>query len=87
MTPTVMVGAVALWLGAAPTPSPSPTGVDDDAVTPGWLGFTAMFLVGVAVLLLVVDMVRRIRRVRYRAEVNEQLDAEEAAAREQDGGA
>ena len=35
---------------------------------------------GVAVVLLVLDMVRRIRRVRYRAEIAEKLDAEEAEA-------
>ncbi|MGX5696301.1 hypothetical protein ACWKWP_08900 [Agromyces soli] len=50
---------------------------DPNTVTPGVIGFVLTFLVMVAVLLLVLDMVRRIRRVNYRAQVNEQLDAEE----------
>ncbi|QEO16257.1 hypothetical protein FLP10_14295 [Agromyces intestinalis] len=51
---------------------------DPDAVTPGIIGFIATFLIMAAVLLLVLDMVRRIRRVNYRAEANARLDAEEA---------
>jgi len=34
-------------------------------------------------VLLVVDMTRRIRRINYRAQANERLDAEEAAARDE----
>lgn len=49
---------------------------DPNTVTPGVVGFVVTFLVMVVVLLLVLDMVRRIRRVNYRAQVNEQLDAE-----------
>ncbi|WP_223691037.1 hypothetical protein [Leifsonia poae] len=69
---------VAVWFTAA-TPSPSPSlGPDEDNVTPGYVGFLVTFLVAVAVVLLVIDMVRRIRRVRYRAEIAEKLDAEQA---------
>lgn len=50
---------------------------DPNTVTPGVVGFIVTFLVMVVVLLLVLDMVRRIRRVNYRAQVREQLDAEE----------
>ena len=50
-----------------------------DDVTPGVWGFVITFLIMAAVLLLVLDMVRRIRRVNYRAEVREQLEAEQAA--------
>ncbi len=65
-----------LWLAA--TPSPSPTGgPSDDQVTPGVVGFTVTFLVAVAAVLLILDMTRRIRRVRYRAEIAEKLDAEQ----------
>jgi hypothetical protein len=49
---------------------------DPDTVTPGVWGFVLTFLVMAAVVLLVLDMVRRIRRVNYRAEVREQLEAE-----------
>lgn len=60
------------------TPSPTPTpGFDPNAVTPGVIGFIAIFIVALLVVLLILDMVRRVRRVNYRAQVNEQLDAEE----------
>ena len=42
-------------------------------------GFAAIAFIGIAVFLLVWDMLRRIRRGRYREEVNAQLDAEEQA--------
>jgi hypothetical protein len=63
---------------AAATPSPSPTGPDPTTVSPGAVGFTAMLLVAAVVVLLVWDMMRRIRRGRYRAQVREELDAEQA---------
>jgi hypothetical protein len=50
-------------------------------VTPGVVGFIATFGVGIASLLLILDMVRRVRRVRYREEISAKLDAEEAAAK------
>lgn len=53
-----------------------PIEVDPNSVTPGVVGFVVTLVVGLGVLLLIMDMVRRIRRVRYRAMVNEQLDAE-----------
>lgn len=62
-----------------PTPSPVPTsGVDTDLVTPGVWGFVVTFLLVVAVVLLVIDMTRRIRRVTHRSQVQEQLAAEES---------
>lgn len=57
---------------------------DPNSVTPGVVGFVATFLVIVIVVLLATDMVRRIRRTQYRAEVNERLDAEAAALAEQE---
>lgn len=63
-----------------PMPTPSMT-VDPDSVTPGFAGFAAIVIVLLAVVLLIWDMNRRIRKVRYREEVREELDAEEAAAR------
>mgnify|MGYP001170041408 CR=1 FL=1 len=62
----------------ATTPSPAVT-PDESIVTPGPLGFAAIAFIGVAVFLLVWDMLRRIRRGRYREEVNAELDAEEQA--------
>lgn len=59
-------------------PSPSP-GVDPTLVTPGPWGFVAIAFVAIIVIFLVWDMLRRIRRGRYRAEVREELDAEAQA--------
>jgi hypothetical protein len=52
---------------------------DPDQVTPGVVGFIATFFVAAVTVLLVIDMVRRVRRVTYRAQVREQLEAEVAA--------
>jgi hypothetical protein len=71
---------LALIALAAATPSPTPSIPAEDVTTPGPWGFIAFFGVAVVVLLLIIDMTRRIRRVRYRAEVNEKLDAEARAA-------
>lgn len=67
-----------VWLAATPTPSPT-SGPSDDAVTPGVVGFTVTFLIAVAAVLLILDMTRRIRRVRYRDEIAQKLDAENGA--------
>jgi hypothetical protein len=56
----------------ADTPNP-------DTVTPGPVGFLAIAFVAIAVVLLGFDLVRRIRRTTYRAEIQERL-AEEARA-------
>lgn len=48
--------------------------VDPNSVTPGVVGFVVTFAVMIAVVLLVLDMVRRVRRVRYRSEIAEKLD-------------
>jgi hypothetical protein len=50
--------------------------VDPNSVTPGVVGFVVTFVVAGAVLMLILDMVRRVRRVRYREEINAKLDAE-----------
>jgi hypothetical protein len=58
-------------------PSPTPTpGLDLDSVTPGVWGFVLTIAVILAVILLILDMVRRIRRVNYRAQVQAKLAAE-----------
>lgn len=74
-----------MLLALTTTPSPLPTpglreGISEDQITPGLWGFimTAFFVL--ATTLLIVDMVRRIRRVRYRAQVEEERQAAAAAA-------
>jgi hypothetical protein len=65
-----------LLVAVTPTPTPSGAPFNEDSVTPGWIGFVAVFLIAVATVFLILDMTKRIRRVRYRAEVAEKLDAE-----------
>lgn len=67
---------------AAGTPTAPP--VDPELVTPGPWGFIAIVFVALAVIVLVWDMMRRIRRGRVRADINEELEAEEQAARATD---
>lgn len=55
------------------------TAIDPEVVTPGVVGFVATAFVALATIALVWDMVRRIRRQRYQAEIDAKLDAEEAA--------
>lgn len=50
---------------------------DPDTVTPGVIGFIVTFAVAAIVVLLMLDMTRRIRRTRYRVEIAERLDAEQ----------
>lgn len=69
-----------LLLALATTPAPAPTpslrpGLSQDQVTPGLLGFLLTAFIVVLTALLIVDMVRRIRRVRYRAQVEEERAA------------
>ncbi|MFE5407977.1 hypothetical protein [Microbacterium sp. NPDC056569] len=76
-----MQHAIAGILSAAPTPTPTPTPeVDPDLVTPGVVGFLVTALIAVAVIFLVWDMMRRIRRGRVRADIREELEAEEQGA-------
>lgn len=55
------------------SPSPDETlapGVEEGDVTPGLLGFIVTLFLVVCVVFLIRDMVRRIRRVRYRDQVD-----------------
>ncbi|WP_296648852.1 hypothetical protein [Rhodoluna sp.] len=63
-------------LAASPSPSPS---VDPSEVwySPGTVGFLAVFGITAAAIALIFDMVRRVRRIRYRAEIAARLDAEQ----------
>lgn len=71
-----------IWWAAAPTPTPT---VNPDDVTPGVAGFIAVGVLAAAVVLLLMDMLRRIRRARYRSEIGEELDAEIQASAQADG--
>lgn len=52
--------------------------IDPNGVTPGVIGFIITALVAIVSLLLILDMVRRMRRLRYREEAKFNVDAEEA---------
>jgi len=70
-------------LATSPSPAPSPSlrpGLDQDQVTPGLLGFLLTAFIVVLTAVLIVDMVRRIRRVRYRAQVEEERAAADESA-------
>ena len=79
------------WLPAATqlladlTPSPTPTSVSDDTVTPGPIGFLAIAFVAFVTIGLIYDAIRRLRRLRYRQEIVERLEAEAAEAAEAAG--
>jgi hypothetical protein len=71
-----------VWLAESGPASPGVQTVPDNQVTPGWIGFLAIFFVGVATLFLIIDMTRRVRRTRYRGEIREQIALEREQARE-----
>lgn len=54
--------------------------LDPDAVTPGVLGFFVTVVFALAVILLGWDLMRRLRRARYRDEIQQELAAEIAEA-------
>jgi hypothetical protein len=59
-----------------------PRAADDAAniaSSPGTLGWVFTFAVAIAAGFLIFDMVKRIRRVRYRDEVRQELTEEQAA--------
>lgn len=77
-------------IALATTPSPTPTpslrpGLSEDQVTPGTWGFVLTAFIVVLTTFLIVDMVRRIRRVRYRAQVEEALVGGTDGAETDDG--
>lgn len=52
------------------------SGIDRAQVSPGVGGFVVIAALAVALFFLGLDMVRRLRRARYRAEIQESLAAE-----------
>lgn len=61
------------------TPTPTPTIVGDNVVSPGPWGFLATAFIALATIGLIYDAVRRIRKVRYKDEIDARLEAELAA--------
>lgn len=79
---TSLAHSAILWTA---TPSPEPTvypefNGDVNLVTPGVIGFVATLFIAVATLLIIMDMNRRVRRVRYRELAQETIRNEQAAA-------
>ena len=66
---------ISALLAASPSPSPS-TDPANTFYSPGTIGFIATFGMALGATLLIFDLVRRVRRVRYRAEIQAKLDAE-----------
>jgi hypothetical protein len=73
------MNSIAFTIIQTATGVPQPN-FDQNSVTPGWVGFAITFGVAAVVVALCIDLVRRVRRVRYRGEIREQLEAERAAA-------
>ncbi|MDP9883278.1 hypothetical protein J2W21_000768 [Sinomonas atrocyanea] len=77
-----------LLVALTQTPAPSPSGslrpgLSEDMITPGNWGFAATAFVVLLTIFLIIDMVRRLRRMRYRAQVEESRGgAEETGAGE-----
>ncbi|MCQ2001680.1 hypothetical protein [Arthrobacter zhaoxinii] len=72
-------------LATAVTPAPEETlapGVAAEDVTPGLLGFLFTLFMVIAIIFLIRDMTKRIRRVRYREQV---IAAEGTADRDASG--
>jgi hypothetical protein len=75
------------WQLISATPSVALSATTDETlVTPGVWGFVITALIMVAAILLIIDMVRRMRRVNYRAEIRQRLDDEAAAKTKRAGG-
>jgi hypothetical protein len=67
-----------VWLA---TEAPSDVVIDDTWYSPGVVGFLATFGVAAAAIFIIFDMTRRVRRVRYRAEIVQKLDIEEQSGK------
>ncbi len=75
MNALLLAGPVAGFV-LANTPPPE---FNPETVTPGPAGFVAIFFVAAMVVVLALDLNRRVRRNTYRAEIKERLAAEIAA--------
>lgn len=70
-----LLTSLGMWVLDA-TPTPTPSIVDENVVTPGPWGFAATAFVALATIGLIYDAIRRIRKVRYREEIDARLQAE-----------
>ena len=68
--------ALALVFEIDTPPTPPAFEGNADLVTPGVVGFIVTFGIAAVTVLLILDMVRRIRRVRYRAAVQDDIASE-----------
>lgn len=73
--------AALAFAAATATPTPTPSMIDPANVTPGAWGFVITAFVAVITIVLVWDMIRRIRRGRVRADLLDELEAERQADR------
>lgn len=69
--------SVYLTVNPAPIEGDLKPGLEEGDITPGLLGFLATLFLALCVVFLIRDMVKRIRRVRYRAQA---VEAQQAAA-------
>ena len=70
---------ISALLAATPTPEAT-TDPANTFYSPGTIGFISTFGMAAGATLLIFDLVRRVRRVRYRAEIQAKLDAETAGS-------
>lgn len=66
-----MIATIASVVTATPAPTPGP---DPSSISPGLIGFLATFALVVACIFLFVSMVRRVRRMQYRADRDAQAE-------------
>lgn len=66
LTGLALAGWVSLSTAPDPGPSLAPQSPPAELVTPGTIGFLATFAIAVALVLLVRDMNRRVRRINVR---------------------
>lgn len=76
---TAAIGMVPLTTPPSPAPGSDGLrpGLTAEQVTPGFLGFAMTAFMVIGVVLLMVSMTRRIRRVRYRAQISISREASE----------
>lgn len=76
----LLVGVLTTAHGDPLNPDPSVSADPANTfVSPGLIGFFGTFILVVGAIVIIFDMVRRIRRMNYRAQIQERLAAEQAA--------
>lgn len=67
-------------MAVTPEPLDPPAQIDESVVWPGIEGFIATAVVAILAVLLIIDMARRVRRLTYRSEIRDRLEAEQRGA-------